>query len=432
MTKATFTGPRLLIGLIVIALALAGWFMLRKPALEVETALVHSGPMAVTIDDLGETRVSDLFTVYAPVTGELLRLPHKPGTAVAPGEVVALIQPIQPAPVDRRAYAETLERIGALRAEIAAARAGVQEAQVTEQLARTTLQRIEALRAELAAARAGVQEAQVTEQLARTTLQRIEALQARGFVSRAQYDAARSERDRARAATRAASQTADAALHALRAAETGLRTGSGAPPTGQAIEVRAPNGGVVLSQLHESGGPVAASTPLLELGDPSQLEVVAEMLSADAVKVARGADVEITAWGGDRPLPGKVRLVEPLGFRKISALGVEEQRVRVVIDLTGPREGWQRLGHGYRVGVRIARWSAARVLQVPIGALFREGTGWAAFTVDSDGRARRIAVAVGQMNDETAQVLGGLREGQAVIVHPGEKVRDGVRVTAAD
>ena len=153
---------------------------------------------------------------------------------------------------------------------------------------------------------------------------------------------------------------------------------------------------------------------------------------ADAVKVARGAAVEIAAWGGDRPLPGKVRLVEPLGFRKISALGVEEQRVRVIIDLTGPRESWQRLGHGYRVGVKIARWSDAKVLQVPIGALFREGTGWAAFTVDSDGRARRIAVAVGQMNDETAQVLGGLREGQAVIVHPGEKVRDGVRVTAAD
>jgi HlyD family secretion protein len=401
MTKPTFTGPRLLIGLIVIALALAGWFMLRKPALEVETALVHRGPMAVTVDDLGETRVSDLFTVYAPVTGELLRLPHKPGTAVAAGEVVALIQPIQPAPVDRRAYAETLDRI-------------------------------EALRAELAAARAGVQEAQVTEQLARTTLQRIEALQARGFVSRAQYDAARSERDRARAATRAAAQAADAALHALRAAETGLRTGSGAPPAGQVIEVRAPSAGVVLSQLRESGGPVAASTPLLELGDPARLEVVAEMLSADAVKVARGAAVEITAWGGDRPLPGKVRLVEPLGFRKISALGVEEQRVRVIIDLTGPRERWQRLGHGYRVGVKIARWSGANVLQVPIGALFRDGTGWAAFTVDSDSRARRIAVSVGQMNDESAQVLGGLREGQAVIVHPGEKVRDGVRVTAAD
>ncbi|MEY4240170.1 MAG: hypothetical protein RL339_2771, partial [Pseudomonadota bacterium] len=204
-----------------------------------------------------------------------------------------------------------------------------------------------------------------------------------------------------------------------------------APPGGQAVRVRAPVSGVVLNQLHESGGPVTVSTPLLELGDPGQLEIFSEMLSVDAVKVLPGAAVEIAGWGGDRPLKGRVQQVEPLGFRKISALGVEEQRVRVVIDLVEPRSTWQRLGHGYRVGVRIALWSAPDILQVPIGALFRQGDNWAAYVVTSEGKAQLVRVKVGRMNDETAEVQDGLAADQSVILHPGDKVANGVRVTAA-
>lgn len=401
MPKTLFTGPRLLIALLVLVAGLVLWFMLRTPALEVETAKVHRGPMAVTIDELGETRVTDLYVVAASASGELLRLPHKPGTAVTAGEVVAMIQPVQPGPLDSRSYDQAVQRIGALSASLAAARA-------TEQ------------------------EARAAAQLARTSYQRMESLAARGFASRAQIDAARSERDRANAAVQAQVQLVDAARHELRSAEASLRGGTVTPPRGQAIAVRAPVAGTVLSQLHESGGPVAAGTPLLELGDPARLEIVSEMLSADAVKVRPGAAVEIATWGGDRPLKGRVQLVEPLGFRKISALGVEEQRVRVIIDLAEPRPAWERLGHGYRVIVRVAIWSAPDVLQVPVGGLFRDAQGWAAFVLASDGKARQRRVEVGQMNDETAEVRSGLTANDAVIIHPGEKIRDGVRVSAPD
>lgn len=401
MPKKILTGPRLVLILLLAALAIGGWLMIRKPAIEVDTGRVERGAMTVTIDDQGETRVRELYTIAAPVTGELLRLDHEPGTVVKAGAILAEIEPIRPSPVDRRSYDETLDRIGGLQAE-------------------------------LAAARARVQEARASEQLARTSCQRIESLAARGFASRAQIDAVRSALQGARAARVAAEQGADAALHGLRATEASLRGGSDRAPAGQVVQVRAPIAGVVLSQLHESGGPVTASTPLLEIGDPTQLEIVAELLSADAVRIAKGAAVEIAAWGGDRPLQGKVRLVEPLGFRKISALGVEEQRVRVIIDLAGPPAEWQRLGHGYRVGVRIAQWTAADVLQVPIGALFRQGDGWAAYTIDQDNRARLVQVSVGQMNAETAEVRAGLKAGQRVILHPGAKVTDGLRVQAID
>jgi HlyD family secretion protein len=401
MPKKIFTGPRLVLILLLAALVIGSWLMIRKPAVEVDTALVQRGAMTVTIDDQGETRVRDLYLIAAPVTGELLRLDHKPGTAVAAGAVLAEIAPIRPSPIDRRSYDETLDRIGGLQAE-------------------------------LAAARARVQEARASEQLARSNAQRIEALASRGFAARAQIDAARSALQGARAARTAAEQGADAALHGLRATEATLRAGTGSAPAGQVVQVRAPIVGVVLSQLHESGGPVTASTPLLELGDPAQLEIVAELLSADAVRIAKGAAVEIAAWGGDKPLQGRVRLVEPLGFRKISALGVEEQRVRVIIDLAGPQGDWQRLGHGYRVGVRIAQWAAPDVLQMPIGALFRQGDGWAAYTIDQDDRARLVRVTVGQMNADTAEVRAGLQAGQRVIVHPGAKVTDGLRVAALD
>lgn len=173
---------------------------------------------------------------------------------------------------------------------------------------------------------------------------------------------------------------------------------------------------------------MAAGTALLEIGDPSAIEIVSDMLSADAVKVTPGAPVEIDAWGGEVPLKGRVRLVEPYGFTKISALGVEEQRVNVVIDLTDPAAASARLGHGYRVIVRVALWSAPDVLRVPLGALFRQGEGWAVFAVGSDGRARKVAVRVGHLNDESAEVLGGLSAGDKVVLHPGEKVADGVKV----
>ena len=400
MRKTWLTGPRITGALIVLALALAVWFLLRKPALEVETATVSRGSLAVTIDDLGETRVRDLYTVSSPVTGELLRVPLKSGAAVEQGKtLVAELQAIQPDPVDARSYAQ--------------ASAGIAAAE-----------------AQLAAARARVQEVRAAERLATADHGRVAALADRGFVSRARYDQARADLASSRAAVSEAVQGADAALHQLQAARAALRGGAGVP-RGQRTAITAPVSGTVLRVLQESRRPVVAGTPLLEIGDPAKLEIVSDLLSTDAVRVRPGAAVEIDAWGGARPLKGTVRLVEPYGFTKISALGVEEQRVNVVIDLAEPRLAWERLGHGYRVTVRIALWSADKVLRVPMGALFRDGEGWAAFAVDARGKARKVAVRVGQMNAEMAEVQGGLAEGDTVLIHPGEKVKGGVKVKAA-
>ena len=397
MTPKALTGPRITAALVIVALALAVWFLLRKPALEVDLPELTRGALQVSFSDLGETRVRDLYTVSSPVTGEVLRIPFKPGAQVLRGaSVLAEIQPVEPNPVDRRSYAETAARIGALEAD-------------------------------LSAARARVQQAGAAERLAEADHGRIAALTAKGFVSRAQADAARASRDSARAASMAARQGEDAARHALEAARASLRGGGGAP-AGQVVRLTAPVSGSVLRVLHESAGPVVAGTALMELGDPAGIEIVSDMLSADAVKVTPGALVEIDAWGGEAPLKGKVRLVEPYGFTKISALGVEEQRVNVVIDLTDPVPARARLGHGYRVIVRVALWSAPDVLRVPLGALFRQGDGWAAFTLGSDGRARKVAVRVGHINDDSAEVLGGLAAGDKVVLHPGEKVADGVKI----
>jgi HlyD family secretion protein len=399
MNRKAITGPRIVAVLIVLALALTAWAMLRKPALEVEAARITSGPMAVTIDDIGETRVRDLYTLAAPVTGELLRVPFKAGAEVVRGQtLLAEIQPTTPNPVDARSYATTVANIGGLQAQLAGARARVQEA------------------------RAG-------EQLAQADFSRVAALLPAGFVSRARYDQSQAALAQARAARTAATQGQDAALHALQAAQASLR-GTGAPPRGQVVRVQAPVSGTILRVLEQSNSPVVAGTHLMELGDPTAIEIVSDMLSADAVKVRPGAGVTVDAWGGEAPLRGRVRLVEPFGFTKISALGVEEQRVNVVIDLVDPRAAWLRLGHGYRVTVRVELWAAPKVRQVPLGALFRQGEGWAVFAIDRDGRARLKRVKVGQMNDSMAELLDGLGDGEQVILHPGEKVKDGVKVRA--
>ncbi len=399
MVPKPFTGQRLIGVAILLALALAAWFLIRKPALEVDAAPVTRGLLTVTADDLGETRIHNLYAVASPVSGTLLRIALKPGAQVRAGDLLAEIQPVAPDPVDARSYAQRVAAIAGLEAD-------------------------------LAAARAQVQQARASESLAASNFARSKALLAKGFAAAAQHDAMRAELDRSRAAVAAAAQAEDAAQHGLAAARAGLALTSAAP-RGQVVRVAAPVSGSVLRVEQESNRPVVAGTQLLQIGDPADLEIVSDMLSADAVKVKPGAAVLIDAWGGDAPLKGRVRLVEPFGFTKISALGVEEQRVKVVIDLTDPRAAWAQLGHGYRVVVRIALWSAPQVLRVPVGALFRSGAGWSAFAVGKDGLARLRAVTIGHMNDEQAEVLGGLAEGEAVILHPGEKVRDGGKVKAA-
>ena len=193
------------------------------------------------------------------------------------------------------------------------------------------------------------------------------------------------------------------------------------------VPVRTPVAAHVLKLVHESEGPVAAGQPLLEIGDPASLEVEVEVLSTHAVKIAAGARVILDRWGGDQPLEGRVRVVEPSGFPKVSALGVEEQRVRVIVDFTSPREAWARLGDGYRVEARFVLWEGVDVLQLPTSALFRLGEGWAAFVLDGK-RVRLAPVQVGQRAGLVTQVAGGLQAGDRVVAHPDETLVDGSRV----
>ena len=398
MKRKFLTGPRIIGLLVLVALAVAILFALRTPPVNVELGEVGRGPVTVTVDDLGETRVRDLFVVSAPVTGELLRVPLKPGDrVVARSTLLGRIRPSEPAPIDARNTAQA-------------------EANVR------------ALTAQLAAAGSRVREVEAERRLAEQEYGRVIALAPRGFVSQATVDRARTTRDRTRSALAEAQQAAEAARHSLAAARAALIVpGTSADGRGSAA-VTSPVSGYVLRVPQESERVVVAGTPLVEIGDPERLEMVTDLLSADAVRVRPGAAVSIEDWGGERPLRGRVRLVEPFGFLKISALGVEEQRVNVVIDFTDPRAAWTRLGHGYRATVRIAVWSAPDVVRVPVSALFRRGSGWSVFAVDEDGRARLTAVEIGPMNDSHAVVRRGLAPGARVVLHPGDRVADGVAV----
>lgn len=384
MKRKIVTGPRIIGVLIVVAVLLALVFLIRAPAVEVETGVVSRGAMTVTVDDLGETRVTNLYAVSAPITGELLRVPLKPGDPVAAGAtVLARVRPAEPGPLDARVLRQAEANIRAAAADLAGAR---------EQ-----------------------------EALAERELARIEPLAGRGFVAQSTLDRARTAREQAARAAEAAAQRLEAARATL------IVPGSPARGRG-AVSVTSPVSGYVLTVPQESARVVVAGTPLVEVGDPARLEMVTDLLSADAVQVEPGAVVSVEGWGGQQALRGTVRLVEPYGFTKFSALGVEEQRVNVVIDFAEPREAWRRLGHGYRATVRITVWNAGDVARVPISALFRSGNRWMTFVVDGSGRARLTPVEIGRMNDEVAELRGGLAPGTRVILHPGDRVADGIRV----
>ena len=396
------SGPRLIGALVLLVLAIAIYFALRTPPLEVELGAVSRGPMTVTVDDLGETRVTDMYVVSAPVSGQLLRVPLKPGDQVTPGRtLLARIQPAEPGPLDARTLAQTEANVRALQAQLSGSEARVAEMQAERELAE--------------------------RELARTT-----ELARRGFVSRAQLDRARATRDRTRATAAQAGEAVQRARQDLSAARATLITATSGRSGRGAVAVTAPVGGYVMRVPQESERVVVAGTPLVEIGDPARLEMVTDLLSSDAVRVREGAPVRIEEWGGERPLQGRVRRVEPYGFLKISALGVEEQRVNVIIDFAEPYQAWQRLGHGYRGRVRISTWQAPNVLRVPISALFRSGQDWAVFAVGEDGVARLNRVRIGHMNDEVAELLGGLGEGASVILHPSDRVAEGVEVRGRD
>jgi HlyD family secretion protein len=382
---------RLWIGAAVVLgiLAVALW----PSAIEVDVATVARGGMQVTIDEEGETRVRERFVVSAPVSGTVERIELEPGDAVVRGKtIVARLTPAAAPLIDPRTRAE-------LTAAVESARAAVGQARAERERAVAARARFE------------------------STVRRLDTLLKSGAISGDELEAAQTALKTGEEAVRSAEFARARAEHDLQVARARLAPST---PGRGSVTVVAPVDGVVLKRLRESTSVIPVGEPLLEIGDPASLEIVSDLLSTDAVRVARGAPVIIDQWGGPQPLEGRVRRVEPSGFMKVSALGVEEQRVNVIVDLTGEIEP-ASLGDGYRVEVRIVTWREESVLKAPIGALFRRGDDWAVFLVDS-GRAREQVIEIGQRNDREAQVLKGLSEAQTVILHPPDTLHDHARV----
>ena len=389
-----FKNPRLFAGVAIVGIILA--VALWPSAIDVDVVTVARGPMQVTIDEEGETRVRERFVVSAPVMGRVERIELEPGDPVVRRKtIVARLTPAAAPLIDPRSQAE-------LSAAVAAARAAVGQARAERERSATALTR------------------------AQSTARRLEALLKSGAISGDELEAAQTTLKSAENAVRAADFSIARAEHELQLAQARLKPSS---TGGGTVDVVAPVDGVVLKRMRESASVVPVGEPLLEIGDPHTLEVVSDLLSTDAVRVVRGASVSIEQWGGPRPLEGRVRLVEPSGFTKVSALGVEEQRVNVIVDFADLPEETQpaSLGDGYRVEVRIVIWQDTAALKVPAGALFRRGDDWAVFVLN-EGRVQLQPVQIGQRNDRDGQVLKGLSEGQTVVLHPPDTLTDGARV----
>jgi HlyD family secretion protein len=368
---------------------------LRPPVVAVDTAIVASGSVCVTVEEEGETRLQRRFLVSSPVAGQVSRIDARPGDRVERGRtVLAVIAPAHSFLLDPRAHAAAKARLRT--ADAVVSKAGAEHQEVSDSLAQ-------------AAADAA----------------RIKALFETGYASQQEFESAQ-------ARWRTLGDRLRAAEHAKRAAEFERDEAAAAlqPPAaaaGPAVKVVAPVDGVVVRRLHESEASVLAGAPLIEIGDLRDLEIVADLLSADAVKVRAGASVAISRWGGDHDLRGEVRRVEPSGFMKISALGVEEQRVNVLIDFIDPPAVRAALGDGFRVEVRIDVAESSNVVKTPVSALFRRDGRWFVFVVDQ-GRVRLRSVEVGQRSDSEAEIRRGLAPGNEVVIYPAESLKDGQRV----
>lgn len=388
----TVTWKRSLAALATLALVAAIAIALRPAPVPVELGSVARGDLRVTVEEEGKTRTRDRFVVSTPATGRLLRVRLEEGDAVREGDVVARLEPL---PLDERARAEARARLKAAEAAHRAAEARVRQTSTSLEQARRNHERADKLAGE------GLRSPEEREQaeLAEASLAR--------------------ELDAAKFSARAATFEAEVARATLEADLPGR-------PAGNVISLKSPVNGRVLRVLQESERSILAGSPVLEVGDPSNLEIVIDLLSTDAVRVKPGAAMTLDGGEG-RILRARVRTVEPSAFTKISALGVEEQRVNVIGDLEEPPG---RLGDAYRVEASITLWEGKGVLKVPASALFRRGSGWSVF-VKEGGRARLRSVEVGQRNPAQAQVLGGLKDGETVVLHPSDRIEDGVRVRPA-
>jgi HlyD family secretion protein len=390
---------------ILILVALAALVLLvlalRPSPTVVNTAKVVADRFVEAVDEEGRTRLRDIYTISAPIAGYLQRVQPEPGDEVELGQVMFRMEP-HPAPaLDARSLEQARENL-------AAARARRQTAQ------------------------ANLETAMADAEFAASEYARYRELHERGLVSTAEMERARSTRDRQRAAARAAEHAVEVAGFEIESARALVDIASGERPAEDQpeLDVRSPVGGVVLRRHRCCEGAIAAGEPVLDVGSLTDLEVQVDLLSMAAVRVRPGMRVVMTGWGGDEPLEGTVRRVEPAGFTRVSALGVDEQRVPVIIDFDEPELAFEQLGVGFRVEAEFILWEGEEVVQVPTSALFRRAGQWHVFVIDN-GRASMRQIETGRRSGLTVQVLGGLEPGEEVITHPGEQISDGARVSAA-
>jgi HlyD family secretion protein len=392
-----FRKKYLLLGVTAVAAAgLLAWAFSPRPV-PVETATIANGRYEQAIEEDGRTRLKDRYTVSAPVAARVLRISLREGDRVAAGDTVAVLLPAMSAMVDARSTREATERHHAAKANVTRAAARVARAQL------------------------GAEEAQLE-------LHRVEKLAREGFLSASRLDSARLALSGARREVDAARAERDAAGHDEAQAAAALLPANGAQ-AGKPLNVKSPVPGVVLKVPQASEGTVPAGTVLLDVGDPAHMEVIAELLTTDAVQAQPGRRAVVERWGGP-PVEGRVRRVEPAAFTKVSALGIEEQRVKVIVDLDGPPPGWQAMGDGYRVTLRVITQSVDQALLAPVGALFPIGDGGTGVYVVQDGKAKLQPVELGGRNGNEAWVRSGLQAGQTVIVYPPPAVAEGKRVQA--
>lgn len=394
MQKST----RWTLGLVAAAaIAALAWAFAPRPV-RVETAVVERGRFEQSIEEDGRTRVRDAYTLSAPVAARLTRVTLREGDAVTAGQVVAELTPVMPTLQDARTLAEAQARLKAAEAGIAVARARAQASRVALEQARTQLAR--------------------SEQLARE-----------GFTAAASLDQDRLRLQAAQRELEAATSQQEVALQERALAAAALQpTGGGKAAQGaRPVTLRAPVAGVVLRVTRTSETTLAAGSPVMDIGDLQKMEVLAELLTSDAVQAKPGTPAVIEGWGGP-PVPAQVRRVEPAAFKKVSALGIEEQRVNVLLDVASPPDEWRRMGDGFRVVVRIITTAAEDAVLVPVGALFpRPEGGMAVYRFDA-GRARLQTVELGGRNARVGWVRSGLKAGDQVITYPPPAVTDGARV----
>ncbi len=384
----------LILAIIIFAI---GYGLVPKPKF-VETAEVSQGYMKVAIYEDGKTRVMNRYVISVPVAGFTPRIKFDVGDSVSKGQMITELEPLRSNVLDPRSRAEANARIAAAEAKLRAAMENTQVAKVSDEFAKKELERARLLFEDLLITEEDLDEVETESRQAEATLRSFEFA----------VDVARHEKS--------------AALTALEfSAANELNSYE------EKVIIKSPINGRILKINHESEGVVREGQALIEIGDLQALEIVTDVLSADAVRITSGTPVLIERWGGEKPLKGHVRVVEPVGFTKISALGVEEQRVLVISDIVSPPEKWEQLGDGYRVEVSFIIWEDESVLQIPTSAIFRLDDEWAIFVI-SKKKAQIRMVKVGYINGMTAQIVSGIAKGDTVIIHPDSSIKDGSRV----